>query len=476
MKTIKLFKILFSTFILVLFSACATDVKSLEKFAHSYYLDSPSKAHKFALEKNKKDLLWGFQAGVSGFIIGSNDTEKILDNAESIMNKNLQEGILSKGLAQVGATFSNDNALDYRGNIYEGVFINYYKALNYMNNREYDKARIEFNRANERQRIAKEYYTKQIQEALKQEEERYKKDHAKGVESNYKTNIETQKILDSTYSNLRAFSAFNGFINPSVSYIAGLFFLLQNDSKGLSYLKEAYGITNSSQIAQDLNGFLNKNIKNSTWIIIEDGRQAKKVEEKLSLPFYTFSGFYHFGIALPQLKNGESFYDSYFIESNNTFKEFSEIANIDEIIYTEFEKQIKAISARAITSGIIKLTAQIALKEGLEEIHPLAGFLGVLAGNIYSQMSTNADLRITSVLPYKILAIRIENKGESNILAKNKKITTKLANITFTQCDIDSIQTESKKKKNNEINLCSNKHNIIYIRQTKNNTKIKKLL
>ena len=440
----------------VVFTGCATDIQSLNTFAHHYYEDSPQKAHVFALKQDKKNqnLLWTMQAGISAYTADLDSALPLLEKSETLFSRFEAEGIIASSTTKAGAVLANDNAMSYRGNIYEGIFINYYKALYYMQNGKYQEARTEFNRANDRQRRAKDYYTKQIQQAQENEEKRYDENSAKKVNKK-KTSSQINSLLADKYSNLNSFRAFDGFINPMVSYISGLFFLLEGDSKGLDYLKEAYGITKSQYIAKDMEHFSSRNQEHYTWILIEEGRQSHKSELKFSLPLIV-DKVYHFEVALPQIHNGFSFNKTYRAKVGEASYDFDEIINTDKIIITEFEKQLKAISARAITSATIKLIGQIGLSKGFEQANQSVGMLASLAGKVYSKTTTNADLRIASVLPHTILVVRIPStQGSVAIYADN----VLLGNIQITDCN-ESAESQA-------LRACSNKNNILYVRQTR---------
>ena len=67
--------------------------------------------------------------------------------------------------SEVGASLTNLSALPYRGRAYDKVLINAYKALNYMQLGEFDKARVELNRALQRQKDAVAENEKRIADA-----------------------------------------------------------------------------------------------------------------------------------------------------------------------------------------------------------------------------------------------------------------------------------------------------------------------
>lgn len=555
---------------IALFSGCATDIKSLEKFAHTYYYQDAKQASEFALKKSDdKDLLWLTQAGVSAFSAGDESTLDLLEKSENLFSKYEGEGLLARGGAQVGATMVNDNAMAYKGNIYEGVFLNYYKALAQMEMGEANATRVELNRANDRQRRAKDYYTKQINEAINEENERYAKSSARGVVDRDSSQRQASRQLESKYSNLRQFRAFDGFINPAVSYVSGLYFALIGDSKGIDYLKESYGITKLETIANDLDYLTSPHFKANakssrdfitsleisgdekssdnndenteedkaqnqmlqnqiledeleklessefyTWIVLEEGRQPYKSEFKISLPIVTAEGIYHFGVALPQLEGGISFASHYTLESSpNSLRkessEFFELADTDKIIATEFEKRLNAIIARAFVSSSLKVATQLGLSTGLGQVNSGLGLLGSIFGSAYSALSTNADLRITSVLPKKILLAKVKNipptnptqnplktkaskKQESKEQAKKVAKAdfdytiyadkSKISSIDFALESCYEIQKEfaqksqeskkikRRKKASKTLSLCPYTHNIIYLRHTKAKT------
>lgn len=63
----------------------------------------------------------------------------VLDQAEQRFDKT--QSAFTRGAGYVGATMINDNVRAYGGNIYEGVLINYYKAIDYMLLNDSAKAR-----------------------------------------------------------------------------------------------------------------------------------------------------------------------------------------------------------------------------------------------------------------------------------------------------------------------------------------------
>lgn len=457
-------------FFVFLFAGCAYQ-ESLNKFDSLYYGNKQQEAFEFAKKKTKNDLLWQIQSGVSGYTIKDyTDSLSLLDTAEALLNKNEQKGILSSSLSNVGATLVNDNVKSYQGNLYEGVMINYYKALDALLLKDDARARIEFNRANDRQRRAKDYYQKEIKKAVEAEKKEAEKKDPKASKQMAKntSSDNVDKILNSQYSNLKKFAAYEGFINPLVDYVSGLYFSLNGDSKGIDLLKEAYGVNHSQIVAEDMLLFeKNQHLsKKYTWIIIEDGKAATKKEFKFSIPlFLVSSDVLYFGLALPQLVDGVDFYPSFDMMTKAGGKKFEEISLFDGVIANEFQKQLPFIVTRAIISAVYKVTMQGVLKQSV-------GGLAALGGAIFSAATTSADTRITTVFPRRVWLNRVQNNEDKISIDGGGK---KIFQVQLVDCKAKA-QTPSKdedktksSKKEEEYKVCKNTNNIIYIRTTKNN-------
>lgn len=125
---------------------------------------------------------------------------------------------VAKGAKVAVGALLNETLMDYDGSLYERIMVNVYKGLNYLELKEFDEARVEFNRALERQNKAKQYFAKQIQKD-KEEQEKAKKD------PNYKENMgkNTQTIM-SEYDKMFSgeFKAQKNFTNPYATYLASI--------------------------------------------------------------------------------------------------------------------------------------------------------------------------------------------------------------------------------------------------------------
>lgn len=456
-------------FLVFLFVGCAYQ-ENLNKFDTLYYGQKQQEAFDFSKKRSKNNLLWQIQSGVSGYVLGNyKDSLSILDAAEELLNKHQSQGILSSSLSNTGATLINDNVKSYQGSLYEGVMINYYKALDALLLNDNARARVEFNRANDRQRRAKDYYQKEIKKAIEAQQKDNKNKNPKASKEIQKNTSKDKidSILNSQYSNLKRFGAYEGFINPLVTYVSGLYFSLQGDSKGIDLLKEAYGTNHSQIIAEDILLFQNHQYipKKYTWIIIEDGKSATKKEFNINIPLYLVSNqVLYFGIALPDLQNGIDFYPSFDMEIKTGTKNFEEISLFDGIIANEFSKQLPFIVTRAVISAVYKASMQSVLNDTL-------GTFAAIGGALFSAATTAADTRITTVFPHKVWLNRVQNNEEKIVIDGNGKKIFEFQLIDCTTKAEKPIEPtkKSKSKQKGEYKVCKNTNNVIYIRTTKNN-------
>lgn len=436
---------------LALFFAACSHKDTMDNFTNSYYSGDLQKAYKLAKENADGDdiVLWGMQAGIVGSQLEKKESYELLDKSEQVFSQYEAQGLLSGVFDNVGAVIVNENVKTYRGNMYEGVLLNYYKALISMRNGENALARVEFNRANDRQRRAKDYFQKDIQKALDSQREENSQDSNLNQVDSAHTASGVQSYLAQNYQSIKTFSAYKNFINPAVSYVSALFFLLESDNaKALDLYKQAYGMSNAEVINQDIALMQERQrrvFKPRTWVIIEEGQSPMKEELALDFPAYLVSSnVLHVGLALPKLTPGQSFYNDLNVSKDSKkLTKASLVADFEGVINNEFNEQMPFITTRAVSSVILKAVTQATLGDQF-------GGLGSLAGLVYSAGTTSADVRISSVLPYRIYALQIENtKG---IYELKSGFTTLLRFEIGEKCGGENLA------------LCQKNDNILYVR------------
>ena len=377
----------------------------------------------------RNNLLWYLNSGLA-YRFDANNSASIeaFDESEYLI-KYYQEQLLNADIGQSTASILvNDTTRPYMGTQYDGVMANTYKAIDYLAMGDTSRARVEFNRAIERQKRAKDFYAEMIAKNRETIEAQERKDN-KGVDTESSV-PEADKALQEKYPSLYNFQAYPDFINPMVSYVAGIFSLSQGDnSKAFGLLKEAYGMNqNNTYIEQDLSyvdALLDGKITENeplVWVIIEDGLAPIKTEWRMDIPIWIFSNNLNYiSLALPRIHKRSAAYSSYSVLSDDVSLKSNELSNMDRVIMTEFKKEYPSIVRRAIFSATTKAVIQYEMQQQSNNNDGKAGVafaLASLATTIYTVASTQADTRTWTTLPKRFDLLRMQRPNDGQLTIK----------------------------------------------------------
>ena len=102
-------------------------------------------------------------------LVDLDSSNEAFERAEQGIREQQEASLAGAVAGQVAAVFANDNVLPYQVQEYDGIMVNAYKAVNLLQQGETDKARVEFKRVEERQRMAAERFKEQIAKAKEAE-------------------------------------------------------------------------------------------------------------------------------------------------------------------------------------------------------------------------------------------------------------------------------------------------------------------
>ena len=401
------------------FSACSTKASFINQDtlqAEGRY----SEAIRYANEKidhgdttARDNLLWKLYLGQSQFFDNKLSASiSSFDEAENLMKVH-REKILAVDLAKdIGSTLTNDNARPYIGNTYDGIMLNTYKALAYMQQKNYSAARVELNRAIDRQRRAKEFFTSSIAK----ETEAIKKEQA-GTQASTGTTQETQdrtiqEVIQAQYPELNAYKVYPDFINPMTNYLAALFALANDDkAKGEFLLKESRAMLPASKTIEDDFQHLSQTHREDTvWLIYEEGLAPVLHEMRIDFPAWIFTSEVNYvSLALPRIyeRPGAFEYLSLRHEDQNITKT-ELLSSMERVIQTEFKKHYPSIVKRSVISAISKALMQRVANDSNNNI---AAFVTT----VYGILSTQADTRMWTSLPKNFHVAKFNKEGRNSI-------------------------------------------------------------
>lgn len=383
--------------IALVLAACANP-PSRKNFDYELSQGNLELAQKIALDEgvtsdtdSATELLWSLEAGA--LLRMTNQIErstKVLDGSELLIKDNETQNLAASGFSQAASMVINDNIMDYSPRVYDRVMVNTYKALNFWQNGNFNDARVEWNRVDDRQRRAAEYFSKEINA---------QKD---AVKSNNlgKTYSQSMETLENSGIDVSKWTPYDGYINPASLYLHGLYFMINNESaadinKAKESLKRAYALTRSKQIRADLNqANRGRNVAPGVWVIFENGTAAKKVERRIDLPLILLTNRVAYtGIALPTLESGSPAFPYLSVNGGNRTESF---ANMDKIIQGEFKTEFTGILIKELARAVLKTAAQATM---MNSDNQTVKILGAITG-LAQAVTTQADIRSWHTLPY----------------------------------------------------------------------------
>ena len=415
------------------FNGCAPKTAMLQVdtlMANGNYRDAAEHADS-NIDKNNPyavdNLLWNLEGG-SALLFDQNNSASIelFDDSESLMKYYREQVLMSDITQTVTSTLINDTMRPYIGSEYDGIMSNTYKAINYMALGDMQAARVEFNRAIDRQRRAKVNFAQMIDKERqilkhKEAEERAEGKHIYASES--EDSLITSR-LEQGYPSLHAFKPYPDFINPMTTYLSGVFAMADgNYNKAHTLLKESYGMmsdnVNVESDFKEIESILDNRKKTKeprVWVIFENGQAPILKEWRIDLPVFIVSNNLNYiSVALPRLVERQKAFEYLSIEINKSEHiNTAFLCSMDRVIKTEFEKEYENIVRRAILSVATKTGIQYALKQEGNNQNSVGAFLG-LAATIYQIATTQADTRIWSTLPKEFHLARFSRPDDGKV-------------------------------------------------------------
>ncbi len=355
----------------------------------------------------KSDLLWALHTGTAQKAAKQyDDSIETFDKVENLLKVFDKESILADSADQTGAILLNDNFMDYEGAEYDGVMVNTYKALIFLAKNDKDNARIELNRANNREKRAMKKYQAELAKLKKENNKKADVDKAMKTAA-----------MKQIYSNMDSWKVYKDFVNPFTVYLTGLFRMLNNENRTAeNYFKEAVVYSpNNSFISDDFNRLIKgRTSQNTAWVIFENGLGIRKEEKRIDIPINIPNApVKYVGLAFPVLKETPAPF-KYLIASNGKENIKTKlISSMDIVVKSEFKKEFTGIITRAIISLAIKTAAQVVAKKKQGDLG------GLIAGGL-AWMTTKADTRIWCSLPKEFQVAKIAIPKSRNIQIKTE--------------------------------------------------------
>jgi len=322
--------------------------------------------------------------------------------AEELFTKSISKAALSVML--------NDNALDYPGEDYEVLYSNLISALNYMAKDDFDGAFVEIRRANNRLNVLEDKYRKAARELeegsyedtarvrMKYEAERvrfnndafarYLSMHAYAAEGRYDDARIDREFIDAAF--LEQPHIYD-FPKPEVKYIPedkDKVILSVVGLAGLSPVKEALNLRLRTDKDLDL-----------VQIFYTDPEFGETEYGHLPMPV---SEDFYFKFAIPQMVERGSIISEIKVYADSVYLGHLQlIEDVGAVAKETFRAKKSLIYLRTIARAVAKGLATHKLKKEADT-GGLAGWLKKAAIDVATDISENADLRCSRLMPGRI--------------------------------------------------------------------------
>ncbi len=357
------------------------------------------------------------------------------DRAESRMNAYDQEPEVRLGSSTL-ALLTHLANLPYEGRAYDRILMHGYKALNYLQLGERDAARVELNRALQRQRDALAANAGRLAEAESAANELRsgRVTDREGNRAVYDVSRTTrdadlQRRLGAVDSVVRArIRPYGDYVNPFVVFLDGLFFLTQAEDRSdlerarLSFERVAsfapenpYAAADAAMAEQAADGKLPEGL---TYIIYEAGVAPFREELRLQLPLYLVTDKVSYvGAAFPYLRFSQGRPPVLNVTAEGVTYPSALVCSMDSVIASDFRNEWPSVVTKTLVGTALKATLDAAVQRKAKEKLGERGqaFFEILTAVI--QDSTNiADTRTWRSLPQEFHTVRLATPADRQLV------------------------------------------------------------
>jgi hypothetical protein len=339
--------------------------------------------------------------------------------------------------SEAGAILTNQANLPYRGRAYDKVMLHTYQALNYLQLRDSDAARVELNRALQSQRDAVEANAKRIQEAQKLSEEAKSggvQDEKGRQGSSYdvdraQRDPKTSAALSSIESKLdAAILPYGDYVNPFTTFLDALVFTHQAaDASDVERARKSwervagfapnnpYAQTDYRALEPDPQAPATPAPAALTYVIFETGAAPYRDQIRIDLPLFVVTGrISYVGMALPELSRVSGHAPSLTIagQGGQTFPA-ALVASMDSVVAKDFKNEWPSILTKTIISTATKATIDAVLQKQMQDQAGPTGALLFSLATAVTQAAVNiADTRTWRSLPKEFHYARLATPSD----------------------------------------------------------------
>lgn len=296
----------------------------------------------------------------------------------------------------------NDNSFAYAGEDYEDIYINIFKALNYINLEQEESAFVEIRKVNEKLNVLEDKYKEYTKELNESKDSRIEFE-VKSIQFNNSALSRFLSMLlyrsEKQYDDVRIDKL---YLEEAFKLQAHIYNFSKPDLSSFSDIKSGQtklSFVSFTGLAPEKTPITYRVATAESMVIVfvDDGKEANGQQ-------FFFPGVeagHYFKFSIPQMDEKKSKITKISIELNDQkVGELDKIEDINRIAKETFEIKSNMAYVRAITRTVIKGIASIMTQKKVEEkTGELGGFLAKLGTAALTEASEAADLRSCFIFP-----------------------------------------------------------------------------
>lgn len=371
-------------------------------------------------QKKPDAVLWKLEQGAVLRAAGDYPLSTMaFDAAEAKADREAQKGGQSAA-SEVVAFATNQQSLHYLGYDYDKIMLNVYKSLNYLQSGDLDAARVELNRALQRQRDAVAANQKRIEKAAQQARDKGHDVERVQNDERFKGQMEAQ------YPDLEEFKVYANYVNPFAEFLQGLFFLgagedASDAERAALAFRRSLGMVPANdylradaELAEAIAAG-DASLPELTYVVFETGVAPLREQIRIDIPTFQANMPYT-GAAFPKLRFDDNYAPELRVVGPQGTLVAQKVCDMDGVIYAEFQNRMPEVIAKTLVSAGMKAGASYGINSSLQRQGGIGSAVGLLATTAYTAATNEADLRTWRTLPKQFHYLRLPTPADRRVM------------------------------------------------------------
>ncbi len=336
---------------------------------------------------------------------------------------------------QMSGLLANQTFTKYRGTYSDRVMAQIYLALDYLQQGDYDNARVAFNRMHYELDSAIVRNEKELANAqMLAQNAMNGAQTPEGQSGSYdvtsaQQDPSVQAQMNRQFAGLSALEPYGNFANPFGYWLEAVFLLHCAETPGdmetaLKNMQLVYGMT--SQNSHSLQALSQaqkvvesaRTLEGQTYVIIETGRAPILEEVRIDIPLFVYvedTNLPYVGAAFPRLVTRAEYVRNFSISADGQTHTAQMLCSMDRVMGEEFNRRFPVILTKALISAGIKGTIAYYANKELETGDYLHDLLVKAATSVLQAALNSADTRSWHTLPKEFLVAQFPTPESRSI-------------------------------------------------------------